>query len=70
MYKWQKVISDGSRDFDNPKAFGDTFIFDGLVQIAERCSRDRCMLVLDTIDHMELTDWQKGEKCPDHKTNT
>ena len=42
--KWQKVISDGGRDFYNPKAFGDTFIFDGLVQIAERCSRDRCML--------------------------
>ena len=33
VYKWQKVISDGSRDFDNPKAYGDTFIFDGLVQI-------------------------------------
>ena len=29
----KKVISDGSHDFDNPKAFDDTSIFDGLVQI-------------------------------------
>ena len=35
VYKWQKVISDGSRDFDNPKAYGDTPIFDGLVDIVK-----------------------------------
>ena len=27
------------------------------------------MLGLDAIDYMELTDWQKRGKCPDHKTN-
>ena len=69
VYKWQKVISDGSHDFDNPKAYCDTSIFDGLVQINAAHVTDAC-LVLDAIDHMELTDWQKGEKCPDHKTNT
>ena len=69
VYKWQKVISDGSHDFDNPKAYGDTSIFDGLVQINAAHVTDAC-LVLAAIDHMELSDWQKGEKCPDHKTNT
>ena len=68
MYKWQKVISDGSHDFDNPKAYGDTSIFDGLVQINAAHVTDAC-LVLYAI-HMELTYWQKGEKCPDNKTNT
>ena len=29
-----KGISIGSMDFDNPKVYGDTFIFDGLVYIA------------------------------------
>ena len=69
VYKWQKVISDVSHDFDNPKAYGDTSIFDGLVQINAAHVTDAC-LVLAAIDHMELSDWQKGEKCPDHKTNT
>ena len=70
MYKRQKVIfSDGSRDFDNSKAYGDTFIFVGLVQINAAHVTDAC-LVLDATDHMELTDWQKGGKCPDHKSNT
>ena len=69
VYIWQNVISDGSHDFDNPKAYGDTSIFDGLVQInAAHVTKD--MLGLDAIDHMELSDWQKGEKCPDHKSNT
>ena len=62
VYKWQKVISDGSHDFDTP-------IFDGLVQINAAHVTDAC-LVLAAIDHMEISDWQKGEKCPDHKTNT
>ena len=69
VYKWQKVISDGSHDFDNPKAYGDTSIFDGLVQINAAHVTDAC-LVLAAIDHMEISDWQKGEKWPDHKTNT
>ena len=69
VFEWQKVISDASHDFDNPKAYGDTSIFDGLVQINAAHVIDAC-LVLAAIDHMELSDWQKGEKCPDHKTNT
>ena len=69
VYKWQKVISDGSHDFDNLKAYGDTSIFDGLVLINAAHVTDAC-LVLDATDHMELTDWQKGGKCPDHETNT
>ena len=60
MYNRQKVISDGSHDFDNPKACGDTSIFDGLVQINAAHVTDAC-LVLDAIDHMELSDWQKGK---------
>ena len=64
--KWQKVISDGSHDFDNPKAYGDTFIFDGLVQINAAHVTDAC-LVLDATDHMKLTYWQKGGNCPDHQ---
>ena len=44
-------------------------IFDGLVQINAAHVTDAC-LILDAIDHMELTDWQKGKKCPDYKTNT
>ena len=48
---------------------GDTSIFDGLVHINAAHVTDAC-LVLAAIDHMELSDWQKGEKCPDHKSNT
>ena len=69
MYKWQKVISDGSHDFDYLKAYGDTSFVDGLVLINAARVTDAC-LVLDATDHMELADWQKRGKCPDHETNT
>ena len=42
--KWQKVISDGSHDFDNPKAYGDTSIFDGLVQINAAHVTEACLV--------------------------
>ena len=44
VYKWQKVISDGSHDFDNPKAYGDTSIFDGLVQIDAAHVTEACLV--------------------------
>ena len=31
VFEWQKIISDESNDFDNPKACSDTSIFDDLV---------------------------------------
>ena len=59
VFERQKVISDGSHDFGNPKAHGDTSIVDGLVQInAAHVTKD--MLGLDAIDYMELNG-KKGE---------
>ena len=36
MFEDPKEILNGSVDFDNPKAYGNTFIFDGLVYIKNR----------------------------------
>ena len=57
VFEWQKVISDGSHDFDNPKAYGDTSILDGPGFIIIKY--DGC---LEDIDFMDFGTLQLIEK--------